>query len=200
MDEDQRTEFVRDGEEPVKARVGELDIADPGTDFDTEESATVHALPHLLDGPVGVLQGDGAQCCKARRMSVHQSREELVLSRREFGRACRGSPVAERHRNRRKHLHRNAVTIHICEPGVRRPTPMVDPAVWHFTEHQLRFGLARPIDTGPVVARVSLSQIRQLLVDGMGMDIDDAGVGDSVSVDGSGSGQSVGGACPSHDR
>jgi hypothetical protein len=77
---------------------------------------------------------------------------------------------------------------------------MVNPAVWHFTEHQLRFGLARPIDTGPVVARVSLSQIRQLLVDGMGMDIDDAGVGDSVSVDGSGSGQSVGGACPSQDR
>ena len=38
MDQDQRAEFMRDGEEPVQARVGQLDTADLRTDLDTEES------------------------------------------------------------------------------------------------------------------------------------------------------------------
>jgi hypothetical protein len=191
MDKDQGAEFVRDGEEPVQARVGEFDIADSGTNLDTEESTTAHASPQLFNGAVGVLQGDGAQRGEARWVLAHDSGEELVLSRRQFGRACRGSAVAECHRNRRKHLHRNVVTIHINEPGIRRPAPVIDPAVGHSTEHELRFGLARPVDTGPAIMRVSLLQIRQILADGVGMDIDESGAGESVSVDGPGSGQLV---------
>jgi hypothetical protein len=42
-----------------------------------------------------------------------------------------------------------------------------------------------------VVVRISRLQIREILVDGVGMDIDEATAGESVSVDGPGSGQLV---------
>ncbi len=119
MDQDQGAEFMRDGEEPVQARVGQLGTADLRADLDTEESRSAHAPAHLVDGPVGVLQGDGAQRREAGWVLAHDPGEELVLSRRQFGRAGRGRLVAERHRNRRKHLYRNTFTIHVGEPGVR---------------------------------------------------------------------------------
>jgi hypothetical protein len=59
---------------------------------------------------------------------------------------------------------------------------VIDPAVVLSTEHQLRVGLACPVDAGPAVVRISL-QIREILVDGVGMDIDEATAGESVSVD-----------------
>jgi hypothetical protein len=119
MDQDQRAEFMRDSEEPVQARVGELGAADLCADLDAEEAPIAHAPAHLVDGPVGVLQGDGAQRSEAGWVLVHNPGEELVLSRCQFGGAGSRRPVAERHRNRRKHLHGNAFTIHIDEPGFR---------------------------------------------------------------------------------
>jgi hypothetical protein len=59
---------------------------------------------------------------------------------------------------------------------------MIDPAVVLSTEHQARVGLACSVDAGPAVVRISL-QIREILVDGVGMDIDEATAGESVSVD-----------------
>jgi hypothetical protein len=85
MDQDQDTKFVRDAKEPVQARVGELDIPDPRADLDTEETRLVHAPAHLVDGPVGVLQCDGAQRSEASWMLVGDPGEELVLRRRQFG-------------------------------------------------------------------------------------------------------------------
>ena len=119
MDQHQGAKFMRDGKEPVQARVGQLHTADPGADLDTEESRMAHAPTHLVDGPVGVLQGDGAQRGEAGWVLAHDPGEELVLSRRQFGRAGGRRLVAERHRNRRKNLHGNAFTIHIDEPGFR---------------------------------------------------------------------------------
>jgi hypothetical protein len=77
-----------------------------------------HAPTHLVDGPVGILQGDGAQRSEAGWVLVDDSGEELVLRRRQFGGAGRRRPIAERHRNRRKHLHPNAFAIHVDEPGL----------------------------------------------------------------------------------
>jgi hypothetical protein len=119
MDQHQGTEFVRDGKEPVQARVGQLDTADLGADFDTEESGTANAPPHLVDGAVGGLQCDGAQRGETGWVLVHDAGEELVLSRRQFGCTCRGRLVAERHWNRRKHLYGNTFTIHVDKTGVR---------------------------------------------------------------------------------
>jgi hypothetical protein len=119
MDQDQGVKFVRDGKEPVQARVGQLGVADPRSDLDTEESPTSHATAQLVDGPVGVLHGDGAQRAEAGGVLAHDPGEELVLSRRQFGRADRRRLVAERHRNRRKHLHSNAFTVHIDKPRFR---------------------------------------------------------------------------------
>jgi hypothetical protein len=119
MHQDQCAKFVRDGKEPVQGRVGQLGTVDLRADLDTEESPMAHAPAHLVDGPVGVLQGDGAQRSEAGGVLVHDPREELVLSRRQLGRAGRRRLVAERHRNRRKHLHGNAFTVHIDEPGFR---------------------------------------------------------------------------------
>jgi hypothetical protein len=119
MDQDQGAKFMRDGKKPVQARVGQLGAADLRADLDTDESALAHAPAHLVDGPVGVLQGDRAQRSEAGWVLVHDPGEELVLSRRQFGRPGCRRLVAERHRNRRKHLHGNAFTIHIDEPGIR---------------------------------------------------------------------------------
>jgi hypothetical protein len=119
MDQDQGAEFMRDGEEPIQARVGQLGTADPRADLDTEEPRTAHAPAHLVDGPVGVLQCDGAQRSEAGWVPVQDPGEELVLSRRQFGRTGRRRLVAERHRNRRKHLYSNVFAIHIGEPGFR---------------------------------------------------------------------------------
>ena len=119
MDQDQGIKFVRDREESVQARVGQLGTADLCADLDTEESRMAHAPAHLVDGPVGVLQGDGAQRSEAGRVLVDDPGEELVLSRRQFDRAGGRRLVAERHWNRRKNLHGNTFTIHIDEPGIR---------------------------------------------------------------------------------
>ena len=85
MDQDQGAKFMRDGKEPVQARVGELGTPDPRADLDTEESRLLHAPTHLVDGPVGVLQRDGAQRCEAGRVLVGDPGEELVLRRGQFG-------------------------------------------------------------------------------------------------------------------
>jgi len=69
-------------------------------------------------------------------------------------------------------------------------TPVIDPAVVLSTEHQVRVRRACPVDAGPAVVRISL-QIREILVDGVGMDIDEATAGESVSLDGPGPGQLV---------
>jgi hypothetical protein len=119
MDQDQGAKFMRDGKEPVQARLGELGTADLRADLDTEEARMAHAPAYLVDGPVGVLEGYGAQGSEAGWVLVGDPGEELVLSRCQFGRPGRRCLVAERHRDRRKHLHPNAFTIHIDEPGFR---------------------------------------------------------------------------------
>ena len=117
MHQDQSAKFMRDGEEPVQARVGQLGTADLGADLDAEESALTHAPAHLVDGSIRVLHGQGAQRGKMSRVLSDDPAEELVLSRRQFSRTGRRCLVAERHRYRRKHLHRNAFAVHVGEPG-----------------------------------------------------------------------------------
>jgi len=100
MDEDQGVKLVRDGKKPIQAPVGQLDNADLGTDLDTEESRLTHAPPHLVDGAIGVLQGDRAERGEAGWVPTHDAGEELILGRRQFCRTCCRRPVAERHWNR----------------------------------------------------------------------------------------------------
>lgn len=119
MNQHQRAEFMGDREEPVQARVGQLDAVDPGADLDTEESRLAHTPAQLVDGPVGVLEGDGAERGEASGVLLYDAREEVVLSRRQFGRAGCVRLIAECHRNRRKHLHGNTVTVHIDDPVQR---------------------------------------------------------------------------------
>ena len=176
MDQHQGAEFSRGGKEAVQAGVGEFGFPDARADLDAQK-APAHAPAHLVDGQVGVLQGDGAQRRKAGGVLMGDPGEEVVLSRRQFGRRCRRCPIAECHRNRRKYLHGNVLTIHIHDPGRRRPAPVVDPPVMLSTEEQLRVGVAGAVDAGPVVVRVGTPQIRQPIVDGVGVDIDEPGLG-----------------------
>jgi hypothetical protein len=175
MDQHQCAEFSRGGKEAVQAGLAEFGIPDPRADFDAQK-APAHAPAHLVDGQVGVLQGDGAQRRKAGWMLVGDPGEEVVLSRGQFGRPCRRRPIAERHWNRRKHLHGNALPIHIHDPGRRRPGPVIDLAVMLSTEQQLRVGVAGAVDAGPQVVRIRMPQIQQMIVDGVGVDIDKAGM------------------------
>ena len=117
MHQDQSAKFMRDGEEPVQARVGQLGTADLGADLDAEKSVPAHAVAHLVNGPGGILKCDGAQRSKTSRVLSDDPAEELVLNRRQFSRTGRRCLVAERHRYRRKHLHRNAFAVHVGEPG-----------------------------------------------------------------------------------
>jgi hypothetical protein len=89
MHKHQGIEFGGDGEESVEALVAEFAPADLRADFDTEESRMTYAAAHLVDGLVGVLQRDGAQCGETGRVLGHDPGEEVVLSRRQFGRAWR---------------------------------------------------------------------------------------------------------------
>ncbi len=59
--------------------------------------------------------------------------------------------------------------------------------------HQISgsLGVAGALDAWPAVVRIGLPQIRQIVVDGVGVDIDEPWVGGSVSVDGHGSVQRV---------
>ena len=59
-------------------------------------------------------------------------------------------------------------------------------------DEQVRLGLAGALDAGPAVVRIGAPQVGQIIVDGVGVDIDEALVGGSVSVDGRGSGHDVG--------
>jgi hypothetical protein len=110
---------MRDGKEPVEAGVGKLGTSYPRADFDTEKPRMAHAAAHLVDGSVGVLQGDGAQRSEACWVLAGDPGEELVLRCRQLRGAGRGCVVTERHRNWRKHLHRNAFALHIGDPCFR---------------------------------------------------------------------------------
>ena len=177
MDQEQRAKLMCDAKEPVQARVGELGFPDPRADLDTEEPRLPHAPAHLVDGQVGILQPDGAQRGKASWVLAGDPGEELILRRGQFGGAGGRCAVAERHRNRGKNLHPNAFGVHIDEPGPWRPGPVVDQAVRLPTEHQVRLGVAGAVDAGPAVVRVGAPQVGQFVVDGVGVDIDEACVG-----------------------
>jgi len=62
---------------------------------------------------------------------------------------------------------------------------VIDPAVGNPTERQECVGLAGALDARPAVEWIVLRQIRQLLVDGVGVDVDDPCGGAWMSVDGS---------------
>jgi len=119
MDQDQSAEFMRDCKESVQAGVAKFGIPDPCADLDTEKPRMAHAPAHLVDGSVGVLQGDGAQSSEAGWMLVGDPGEEFVLRYRQFRGARRRCGVAEGHRDRGKHLHRNAFTVHVSDPSFR---------------------------------------------------------------------------------
>ena len=119
MYQDQSAQFMRDSKEAVEVGVGKLGIPNPRADLDTENPRVAHAPAHLVDGAVGVLQGDGAERSEAGRVLVGDPGEELVLRGRQFCGAGRRCGVAERHRDRGKHLHRNAFTVHINDPSFR---------------------------------------------------------------------------------
>ena len=157
MNQHQRTELMGDREEPVQAFVGQLDVADPGADLDTEEARLAHAPVQFVDGSVGILKGDGAQRGEAGGVLLYDAREEVVLSRRQCGCAGWVRVIAERHRDRRKHLHPNAVTVHVDDAGLRGPAPAVDLAIGNPIEHQLCFGVIDALDAGPLVMRIGLA-------------------------------------------
>jgi hypothetical protein len=64
---------------------------------------------------------------------------------------------------------------------------MIYPPVALSTEHQQRVGLGGAVDAGPGIVRIGPTQVRQIIVDGVSVDIDEACAGGSVSVDGRGS-------------
>jgi hypothetical protein len=118
MDQHQCAQFVRDREEPVQTRVGQFNAADLCADLHAEESGPTHAPTHLVNRPVGFLQRHGTQRGEAGGVSMGDPGEELVLCGREFRCSRRRRFVAERHRNRRKHLHRNTIPIHVGHSGI----------------------------------------------------------------------------------
>ena len=60
---------------------------------------------------------------------------------------------------------------------------MIDRAVGNTTEHQLRIGFIDALDAGPAIVGVDASQVGQISVDGMCVDIDEAGGIGRLSVD-----------------
>jgi hypothetical protein len=184
MDQDQSAKFMRDGKEPVEAGFSKLGIPDPRADLNTEKPRMTHPAPHLVDGTVGVLQGDRAQRRKARRVLSGDSCEELVLRCCQFRGPRRRGFVTKRHRNWRKHLHRNAFTVHVDDPSFGRPAPMIDGPIGHPAEHQLRLGFIGALDDGPAIVRIDPSQVGQISVDGVRVDIDEVGADCRLSVDG----------------
>lgn len=185
---------MRYSKESVQARIAQLGVDDLRADLDSEESRTPHAPTHLLDGKVGILQGDGGQRSKPGGVLLHESGKELVLGRRQLRCPARRRPITERNRNRGKDLCRNTVMIHVGDSGGWRPAPMIDLAVAPPAEHQACGGRAGAFDTGPVVSRIALLQIWQVDVHGMGMHVEEAGAGRSVNVDGRASVQQILGA------
>jgi hypothetical protein len=61
---------------------------------------------------------------------------------------------------------------------------MIDRAVGNTTEHQLRFGLIGVLNDGPAIVWIDASQVGQITVDGMCVDIDEAARDGQLSVDG----------------
>lgn len=60
---------------------------------------------------------------------------------------------------------------------------MIDSAVGKPTEQQLRVGLTGALDTRPAIVRIGASQVGQIDVDRMCMDVDEAGGVGQLSVD-----------------
>ena len=54
---------------------------------------------------------------------------------------------------------------------------MIYPTVGLSTEQQVRLGITGAVDAGPEVVRIGAPKIQQLIVDGVGVDTDEAGVG-----------------------
>ena len=61
---------------------------------------------------------------------------------------------------------------------------MINPAVGNPAERQECVGLAGTLDAWPAVEWIGLRQILQMVVDGVGVDVDDPCMGAWMSVDG----------------
>ncbi len=119
VDEDQRAEFVGDGEEPVEALVGEFVAANLGGDLDPEEAGAGHAPAQLGDGEVGILQRHRAQGGEPGGVLGDDPGEEVILGFGQFRGAGGVGLVTEGHRDRRDHLEVDTVAVHIGQPGGR---------------------------------------------------------------------------------
>ena len=60
---------------------------------------------------------------------------------------------------------------------------MIDCTVGNPAEGQLRLGFTDALDDGPSIVRIDPSKVRQISVDGMCVDIDEAGSDGQLSVD-----------------
>ena len=97
---------------------------------------------------VGVLERHGRHPDETLRMTPDDGRHVLVLHPREGPGGPRFRPVAEHHRRRREHLAVDSEPIHVLDPPLRAPRPVVDLAEDGFARH----------DRGPT--RVAMDQPR----------------------------------------
>jgi hypothetical protein len=61
---------------------------------------------------------------------------------------------------------------------------VVDCAVRNSVELELRFSFAGALDAGPAILRIGASQVGQIDIDGVGVDIDESGGVGQLSVNG----------------
>lgn len=170
MHENQRRPLGGGVEERVEHGVGELQITDPGADLDPGKPQLVDAAHQLGHSSLRILQGNGAERVEPAGRRGDQLTQELVLCRGQHRRARTGLVVAQRHGDRGHELGRHAFGVHVAQPPLGRPAPVVDLPVDRAVEQDPRPVLRRPLHRRP--AAVVSGQVRQPIGDCVGVHVD----------------------------
>ena len=87
------------------------------SDFYAAQTELAHAALQLARRQGRILQGDRAQTGEARRMRPHDLGDVIIESAGKIESVRRLRPVAEHHRDGRKHLHRDAGAVAFLQPA-----------------------------------------------------------------------------------
>ena len=144
-------QLVRDREEPVELLVGEFAAADLGGDLHPwrKPGRPMHrrSSETARSGSCNAIAPSAANWSDARQPAGRK----VVLRGGQFRRPGGIGLVAEGHRDRRDHLHRNAVAVHVGHAGIRRPATVVDLPVAPVTVVQPSGLLVGALDARPAV-------------------------------------------------
>ena len=145
---------------------------DVRADLHAAQTELAHAALQLARRQLRILQGDRAQTGKAHRMRAHDLGDVIVESARKVEAIRRLRPIAEHHRDGRKHLHRDACAIAFFQSAPWIPGVVADLAKETIADHHPRTAWAIVVEPNESSVAVLGVEIGPVVREDVSMKVD----------------------------